>query len=189
MRISPFFHNLRTAYLAELEDLNFDTDGHDVLQQRLKEKRQEISFLVQMMEISPEMVAVVFHQGFSFKQTSVMEQVLSHESDELLQWSHISDSITLAPWAQPLVDVILSAPGGEQFLAVTAALQYMAGQPDPLAAQRGNAAADDEDDEANDEDDQDEFDLDENGEDPGDARARKDAAGDWMVGQGFDRKD
>lgn len=186
MRISPFFHNLRTAYLAEMDDLNFDSDGRDVLRQRLSEKRKEIGFLLQMIELSPEMVAVIFHQGFTFRQAAVMEQLLSQEPDEFLQWSSISDSITLAPWAQSLADVILPAPGGEQFLVVAAALQYMAGKPD---AQRSSEAAEDEDSDDYGDDDQDEFDADENGDAPGDARARKEAAADWMVGQGFDRKD
>jgi hypothetical protein len=66
MTISPFFRNLRTAYRAEMDDLTFDSDGRDVLRQRLGEKRKEIGFLVQMMELSPEMVAVIFHQGLRF---------------------------------------------------------------------------------------------------------------------------
>lgn len=189
MSISPFFHNLRTAYLAEMDDLKFDSDGRDVLRQRLSEKRQEIAFLVQMIELSPEMVAVIFHQGFAFSQPALMEQLLSHEPDDFLQWSTLSQSIDLAPWAEPLADVILQAPGGEQFLIVAAALQYMAGKPDSLAAQRSSEAAEDEDSDEDGDDDQDEFDADENGEAPGDSRARKEAAADWMVGQGFDRKD
>ena len=71
MSISPFFLNLRSAYRSEIDDLTFDSDGRDVLHQRLAEKRREISFLVQMMELSPEMVAVIFHQGFAF---SFLEQ-------------------------------------------------------------------------------------------------------------------
>ena len=189
MRISPFFHNLRSAYLAEMDDLKFDSDGRDVLRQRLSEKRQEIDFLVQMIELSPEMVAVIFHQGFTFRQPAVMEQLLNQEPDDFLQWSTLSQSIDLAPWAESLADVILQAPGGEQFLAVAAGLHYMAGKPDALDAQRSNEAADDEDSDDYDDDDQDEFDADENGEAPGDSRARKEAAADWMVGQGFDRKD
>lgn len=189
MRISPFFHYLRSAYMAEMDDLKFDSDGRDVLRQRLSEKRQEIDFLVQMIELSPEMVAVIFHQGFTFRQPTVMEQLLSQEPDDFLQWSSLSQSMDLAPWAEALADVILQAPGGEQFLTVAAGLQYMASKPDALAAQRSSEAADDEDSDDYDDDDQDEFDADENGEAPGDSRARKEAAADWMVGQGFDRKD
>lgn len=189
MSISPFFRNLRTAYLAEMDDLKFDSDGRDVLRQRLSEKRQEIAFLVQMIELSPEMVAVIFHQGFRFRQPALMEQLLSQEPDEFLQWSSLSQSIDLAPWAESLAEVILQAPGGEQFLAAAAALQYMAGKPDAITAQRSSEADDNENSDDDSDDDQDEFDADENGDDPGDARARQEAAADWMVGQGFDRKD
>ncbi|MEO5659979.1 MAG: hypothetical protein ABIQ90_09300 [Polaromonas sp.] len=186
MNISPFFLNLRSAYRAEMDDLTFDSDGRDMLRQRLAEKRQEISFLLQMMELSPEMVAVIFHQGFVFRQPAVMDHLLSHEADEFPAWSEVSDGIELTPWARELAQTILQAPGGEWFLTVAAGLHYMAGKPDAAAAvQLGN---DDDNDEDGD-DDQDEFDADEDGEAPGDARARKEAGADWLVGQGFDRKD
>ena len=54
MTLSPYFHNLRTAYRAELDDLTSDSEGKDVLQKRLTQKRKEIGFLVQMLELSPE---------------------------------------------------------------------------------------------------------------------------------------
>jgi len=73
MSISPYFLDLRSAYQSEVDDLRFDSEGRDVLQQRLTGKRREIGFLVQMMDISPEMVAVVFHQGFDFTGKAVME--------------------------------------------------------------------------------------------------------------------
>ena len=190
MSISPFFLNLRSAYRSEIDDLTFDSEGRDVLRQRLAEKRREISFLVQMMELSPEMVAVIFHQGFAFRQPAVMDHLLTHEADEFPQWSQVSAGMELAPWAQDLATVVLQAPGGEWFLTVAAGLHYMAGKSDALATQQGNEEAGGEDDDnGNDNDDQDEFDADENGDEPGDARARKEAAADWLVGQGFDRKD
>ena len=172
-----------------MDDLTFDSDGRDVLRQRLAEKRQEISFLVQMMELSPEMVAVIFHQGFTFGQPAVMDRLLSREPDEFPEWRSVSDGMELAPWAQELAQVVLQSAGGERFLTVAAGLHYMAGRPDSLAEQHGNEASDDEDNGENDSDEQDEFDADEDGGEPGDARARKEAAADWLVGQGFDRKD
>ncbi len=190
MSISPFFLNLRSAYRSEMDDLTFDSEGRDVLRQRLAEKRKEISFLVQMMELSPEMVAVIFHQGFNFKRPAVMDHLLSHEADEFPEWSHVSDGIEWAPWAQELAQVILKAPGGEWFLTVAAGLHYMAGKPDAAPAmQNGNDELDDEDADEDGDDHQDEFDADEDGDEPGDARARKEAGADWLVGQGFDRKD
>jgi len=66
MHLSPFFHNLRSAYVAELEDMSHDSDGALVLQQRLAQRRGELEFLVHMLELSPEMVAVVLHKAFVF---------------------------------------------------------------------------------------------------------------------------
>ena len=49
-----------------------------------------------MMELSPEMVAVIFHQGLKFTQPAVMDDLLSHEGDELPDWSTLADGIELA---------------------------------------------------------------------------------------------
>ncbi|MDQ3059578.1 MAG: hypothetical protein M3R45_08630 [Pseudomonadota bacterium] len=196
MNISPFFLNLRSAYRAEMDDLTFDSDGRDVLRQRLAEKRKEISFLLQMMELSPEMVAVIFHQGLSFKHPAVMDHLLSHEADELPEWSTLADGVALAPWAREPAQTILSAPGGEWFMTVAAGLHYMAGKPDAaFSALDGLDAAEDGDedgDENGDEDEtsvQDDFDDHESDEVRGNARTRNEAGADWLAGQGFDRKD
>ena len=58
MLIAPFFLDLRSAYQSELDDLTFDSEGKDVLRQRLADKRKEMGFLVRMIELSPEMLAV-----------------------------------------------------------------------------------------------------------------------------------
>ena len=176
MTISPFFTDLRSAYEAELDDLSQDSEGKDVLRKRLADKRGEIDFLVKMMELSPEMVAVVFHQAFAFKRPAVMDDLLSFEADELPDWSGLAADINIAPWAQVLADKVLSEPGGEWFLTVAAGLEFMAGKPVAHAAQ-----------DSDDEDDEEEFDGD--AEERADAKARKEAADDWMVQQGFDRKD
>lgn len=192
MSISPFFLNLRSAYRSEIDDLTFDSDGRDVLRQRLAAKRKEISFLVQMMELSPEMVAVIFHQGFVFRQPAVMDHLLSHEADEFPAWSEVSDGIEMAPWAQDLAQIVLKAPAGEWFLTLAAGLHYMAGKPDAAFAGRGGDDARDEDgDDGDDEhtDDQDDFNDHESDEVRGDARDREEAGASWLEGQGFDRKD
>lgn len=176
MTISPFFTDLRSAYEAELDDLSQDSEGKDVLRKRLADKRGEIEFLVKMMELSPEMVAVVFHQAFEFKRPAVMDDLLSFEADELPDWSTLAADIKIAPWAQDLADKVLGESGGEWFLTVAATLEYMAGKPVVHAAQ-----ADD------DEDNEEQFDGD--AEERLEAKARKEAAEDWMVGQGFDRKE
>lgn len=175
MNISTFFTDLRSAYQAELDDLTQDSEGKDVLKKRLADKRSEIDFLVKMMELSPEMVAVVFHQAFKFSAPAVMDDLLSFEADELPDWSGLANDIQIAPWAQGLVDKVLAEPGGEWFLTVAATLEYMAGKPVVHAAQ------------AEDEDDEEEFDGD--ADERMQAKARKEAAEDWMVGQGFDRKE
>ena len=176
MRTSEFFADLHKAYQAELDDLSQDSEGKDVLRKRLADKRGEIDFLVKMMELSPEMVAVIFHQAFAFKLPAVMDDLMGFEADELPDWTGLANDIQIAPWAQVLADKVLSEPGGEWFLTVAATLEYMAGKPVAKGAE-----ADDE------ENDDDEFDGD--AEERADAKARKEAADDWMVEQGFDRKD
>lgn len=175
---SPFFINLNSAYRAELDDLSSDSEGKDVLRQRLADKRKEMGFLVQMMDLSPEMVAVVFHQAFVFKSPAAMDDLLGFEADELPDWSTLEGSVTLSPWAQSLADAVLNEPGGQRFLTVAASLEYMSGK-------AGAHAADAEDDDESDEDD--EFDGD--AEERADAKARKEAGDDWMAEQGFDRKE
>ena len=195
MTISPFFLDLRSAYQSEIDDLTFDSEGRDVLRQRLADKRTELPFLVQMMALSPEMVAVIFHQGLTFKLPAVMDHLLSHEADELPDWSSVADGIEFTPWAQSLADVVLQEPGGEWFLTVVAGLQYMAGKPGLAQAAQGDDEDDKDDEdgedgeENDDSDNPDEFDLDENGDDHGNGKSRKEAGDDWMVGQGFDRKE
>ena len=176
MNISPFFTDLRSAYEAELDDLTFDSEGKDVLVRRLADKRREIDFLVKIMELSPEMVAVVFHQAFAFSAPAMMDDLLGFEADELPDWGGLAANIKIAPWAQVLADKVMSEPGGEWFLTVAAGLEYMVGKPVTHAAQ------------TNDEEDaEEEFDGD--AEERADAKARKEAGDDWMVEQGFDRKE
>lgn len=190
MSISPYFLDLRSAYQSEMDDLRFDSEGRDVLQQRLAGKRQEIAFLLQMMDIRPEMVAVVFHQGFDFTEKAAMEQLLTHDEDGFPAWSSLAGSFALAPWAQNLADIVLQAPGGDKFLTLTAGLAYMAGLPVPA----GVIVSDEDEDEDEDSDQDGDDGLvvledDGEGEDGSDGRARREAGADWLVQQGFDHKD
>jgi hypothetical protein len=170
---------MRNGYQAEIDDLSFDSDGRNVLQQRLTARRKELGFLLQMMELSPEMVAVVFHQGFRFKVPAAMDHLLSHEAEELPEWDTLSDVVGLTPWAQDLAKVILEQPMGAWFMSVAAGLEFMFGKIEHAAP-----ALHDEDEEEGHED-ADEFDSEEEKA----ARAREEAGADWMVEQGFDRKD
>lgn len=187
MNITPFFLELRSAYQSEIDDLTTDSEGRDVLRQRLADKRKEVAFLVLMMEASPEMVAVIFHQAFEFRAPAVMDNLLSLEADEFPEWHSLADVVLVAPWARELAQTVLKEPGGEWFLTVAAALEYMAGK--PALAQAAQGESDDEDDE--DDDGFEALDADDEraASDESGAKARKEAGDDWMVEQGFDRKD
>jgi len=186
MSISPFFQELRSAYQAELDDLNSDSEGHYILDKRLAEKRQQLDFLLQMMDLNPEMVAVVLHQAFEFTEPELMDHFLTRDADDLLSWDALSEGIRIAPWAQAMVNQILAEPVGAWFMSVAAALEYMHGTPMRGGvyggAQSGEADADEDlqNVERGDQPEQDE---------EREAREREEAGNAWMVEQGFDSKE
>jgi len=189
---SSFFHNLRSAYQSELDDLRTDSEGHDVLHRRLAEKRSALGFLVKVMELSPEMVAVVLHQAFRFTSPGVMDHLVAHDADALPAWDSLSNTVEVASWAREIVQTILKEPMGEWFMTIAAALEYMHHKP-LTAAER--AQAEDEDEEGKEDRDalrderHDDHHTEDHDEAQADARAREEAGNDWMVEQGFDRKD
>ena len=186
MRLSPFFHQLRSAYVAEIEDLSHDTDGAFVLQQRLTQRRGELEFLVHMLELSPEMVAVVLHKAFVFHTPSAMHQVLCCEPEDLPEWDSLGNAVTLAAWAQPLVGTIRAQAAGDWFMTVAAAAEFMLGM--STAAGAGpNTGVDDEAD-GDHSDDSHYLSADDDVR-AGSAEDRESAGADWMAEQGFDRKD
>lgn len=193
MSTSSFFHNLRSAYQAELDDLRTDSEGHDVLRKRLAEKRRELGFLVKMLEISPEMVAVVLHQAFRFQSPAAMDHLVAQDADELPEWEQISSTIEVAPWARELVQTILKEPRGAWFMTLAAALEYLHGKP-LSAAERAQLEADEDDEGLEDRDklrDQrhDDNHTEDHDEEEADAQAREEAGNDWLAEQGFDRKE
>ena len=193
MSTSSFFHNLRSAYQSELDDLRTDSEGHDVLRKRLAEKRRELGFLVKMMELSPEMVAVVFHQAFRFTSPAEMDHLVAQDADELPEWGSISDTIEVVPWAREIVQTILKEPMGEWFMTIAAALEYMHHKP-LTAAERALLVEDDDEDGKEDRDDarndrHDDNHTEDHDEEEANARAREEAGNDWLTEQGFDRKD
>ena len=111
MNLSPFFRNLRSAYQAELDDLTQDSEGKNVLRKRLADKRKEIGFLAQMIELSPEMVAVVFHQGFRFTTPAALDKLVGLQPKAFPDWATLSSAVTLEPWAHSLAEVVLRQPG------------------------------------------------------------------------------
>lgn len=183
MSLSPFFHHLRSAYQAELDDLTSDSEGSNILAKKLTERRKELKFLLSMLELSPEMVAVVFHQGFRFKRPAVMEELVRQESEDLPEWDSLADAVELAPWAHTLAQQVLQQPAGAWFMSVAAALEYLLNKPDARFA-----AADESDDE---EDDLDDIERDPEGmdEDERQSRVNEEEGAAWMVEQGFDHKE
>ena len=193
MTISSFFQPLHSAYQSEIDDLSLDSEGLNVLPQRLAEKRKQMGFLVQMMALSPEMVAVVFHKGFEFKLPAVMEHLLTLESDEFPEWASLADAVHLQPWAQALTPQILKDPMGGWFLTVAAGLEYMLSKAALANGGKPYAQYDDEEEA----DYQDDGDTDDNSgrviqldaDNAGDMSDKRTQEADWMEEQGFDRKE
>ena len=182
MSISPFFQELRIAYQAELDDLNSDSEGHYILDKRLAEKRKELDFLLQMLDLNPEMVAVVLHQAFEFTEPELMDHFITLDAEDLLSWDALSEGIRIAPWAQTMVNQILAEPVGAWFMSVAAALEYMHGTPMRRGVSSNDADADEDlqNVERGDQPEQDE---------EREAREREEAGNAWMVKQGFDSKE
>jgi hypothetical protein len=175
MNISPYFRHLRSAYAAELDDLTFDSEGQNILDKRLTQRRKEMDFLVHMMETSPEMVATVFHKGFRFTSNAAMDHLVTLEADEFPEWDSLTHAFVMAPWTEALVATVHQQPMGDWFLTMAAALEYMFYKPEH-APVSDTADEDEQDDEPLDEEER-------------EAKAREEAGADWMVEQGFDRKE
>ncbi|WP_291519067.1 hypothetical protein [Acidovorax sp.] len=195
MKISPYFHDLRSAYQAELDDLVSDSEGKDVLRKRLAEKRNEIGFLVQMMELAPEMVAVVFHQGYRFARPAAVEQLISRPVDELPGWNDLAGAVHLEPWAESLAKTVLREPAGGRFLAIAAGLEYLHAQARmasmATAASRTDSDRDDDDEAGDDAEHDDEYNAlsADDAMEPQNSRTREEAASNWLSDVGFERKD
>jgi hypothetical protein len=172
MKLSRYFADHARAYDAEMDDLVSDSEGKNVLEKRLKEKRSQVDFLVHMMDDSPEMLAAAFHQGFSFSNTKSMDALVALEPEEFPDWAELLKTIQLAPWAKTLAARVLNEPTGERFMSIAACLEYLYTRADD----RGAAVDEPEDDEED-------FDPEEQ-----DARNREDAGAAWMEEQGFDPK-
>jgi hypothetical protein len=178
VRLSPFFEELKSAYDAELDDLMTDSSGHDVLARRLQEKRAQVAQLLPMLGCNPEMVAVAFHGGMRFANPEVMTDLTGLEPEDLPPWSTLQASVSLQPWAEDLARVVLKDHDGDQFMVVTACLEYLqgrsaneseTGERPPAASRAGDDSDEGEESDAD-------IDLDE-------------AGADWLSEQGFERRD
>jgi hypothetical protein len=191
MSMSAFFRALRASYQAEIDDLTFDSEGRDVLRHRLEEKRGQVAFLKQMMDLSPEMVATVFHGGFHFESAAAMEHVLTLESDEFPAWDSLADAVQLTPWAQDLARVFLEEPQGEWFMVVAAGLEYLYHrapvhtheESQDESAESGQAAGKSRDLDHGHDYDRDDAHNQANDHD------HEESSGDWLEEHGFDRKE
>lgn len=172
MRLSYFFDDMSKAYQAELEDLQSDSEGKNVLHARLKEKHKEFSALLPMIEVAPEMVAVAFHRTVKFVNPQAMALLSSIEPDEFPSWDEISHAVQFDPAGQKLVELALKASGGERFLLTSVCLEYLHGLSAGTADHAENSTA--ESGRGEDDDDY-ESDLEE-------------AGADWLEEQGFDRR-
>ena len=175
MSLSYYFEDLVKAYKAELEDLLSDSEGNDVLAKRLKEKRSQFAALLPMIELAPEMVAVVFHGEISILDPQMLYKLSLIEPDEFPSWDEVSPAVQFSTRAQLLVEQVLTEASGEHFLITAICLEYLNGKSSVVQ----KVAADDE-----------EHDEGENGRDDDDEEGDLDEAGaDWMSEQGFDRRE
>jgi hypothetical protein len=177
LKISRYFTNLAQSYLEEIDDLVTDSEGKSVLQRRLKDKRSEMDALLAMIDYSPEMVAVIFYDAFGFESAEVIQKLLQSEPElaGFLKWDVLRKSLTIAPWAEPLIATTLKAEGGDAFLVTAATLEFVRTK---AAFTASKSEADDESESEGD-DDEAEDDADDLG----------DAGSDWLVEQGFDTRE
>lgn len=182
MKLSAFFSELTSSYAYEIEDLTWDSGGGNVLASRLKVKRNQFAELLPMSEFDPVMVAPAFHGGFHFGAKDVAQDVfarlLGAQPGDFPTWDTLSKTIEMEPWAKTLTERALKSPGGEQFMLITAGLEYMFSRSGTAAATVEPAVPDTETDAKDrdaDSDDAPDTDLAEAGED-------------YLSEQGFDRR-
>lgn len=129
MRLSPYFNELSSSYAYEIDDLTYDSGGDDVLASRLKVKRNQFAALLPMSEFDPVMVAAAFRGGFRFGEKELSQdifgQLLSAQPGSFPPWQSLAASVEMEPWAGKLAQLALQSPGGEQFMLITAGLEYI----------------------------------------------------------------
>lgn len=193
MRLSRYFADHANAYDAEINDLVSDSEGKNILEKRLREKRSQLDFLVLMMEDSPEMLAAAFHQGFRFNSSAKMDQFAGLQPDALPGWKAVSQIAVPTAWAQPMIARVLQEDGGDRFLCVAAVLEYLYTRADPEAAARAAEEEKENDDEDSEEARDHGADSDGDNDELNDSDAAKpdleEAGADWLQDQGFDRKE
>jgi hypothetical protein len=191
MNLSPFFEDLSGSYGFEIEDLTFDSAGENVLKSRLKTKRNQLDALLAMASTDPVMVAPVFHGAFRFVDRKLLDRLVASQPDEFPAWSDIHAALEMDHWAEALIERVLKADGGEDFMKIAVGLEYIeSGPASAPAGVVGHRAAEedeelDEDGDFDGEGDGDSFDED---DEEVDRRDLGDAGEDWLDDQGFDRR-
>jgi hypothetical protein len=192
LKTSRYFSNLISSYQAELDDLATDSEGNNVLKARLAKKRQQVPQLLMMMDSAPEMVAVAFHGAFGFKQIKTLDKLAATEKSGLPGWATLKLALTIEPWAESLINSVLTDKHGEHFLATTVGLEYLYKHSHFAATAMAEHEEDSESDEQHDRDDNDDYlNSDDRVSDEGESTEFDlDRAGaDFLAEQGFDRKE
>ena len=182
MSISRYFEDLNKAYRAELEDLQTDSEGKNVLAKRLSQKRSQFAELMPMIEFAPEMVAPVFHGAITFVEPKALLLLSFAEPEDFPAWAELAQAVRFEAWAQKLVAVALLEAGGERFLITMIGLEFLHAKATERSTVLRDTGADaDEAGEAEEHGD---------GEraDDGDEQDLDEAGADWMAEQGFDRR-
>jgi hypothetical protein len=126
MNLSPYFHDQLDGYQAEIDDLTSDSEGKDVLQRRLKDKRSEFAAIVGMLDTDPLLLAPAFHGAFSFPEdrAEAVEDLLTRAPGDFRPWAEIAGQIRVASWAEPMVALALEQAEGDDFLSLVLGLEY-----------------------------------------------------------------
>ena len=146
------------------------------------------------MDLSPEMVACVFHGTFHFDSPQAMEKLLKLEQDQLPPWHELGHAVRLNATGQDLAGIVLKEPAGAGFLTVAAVLEYLYHRSEaPHPAGAGDLAPDGDEGSsrtgrARELDHGHDWDADDHREASEDID-QEEASQDWLEGQGFDRKE
>jgi len=185
MNLSHYFEDLSKAYRAEIEDLQTDSEGNNVLNARLKEKRAQFSLLMPMIEFAPEMVAPAFYGGISFTNPHALTMLSFVEPEEFPSWDELVHAVQFEAWAAKLVETALNQAGGERFMITTICLEFLHGKHASKHVDKQDASDHDGDGES----DADEKNENQDEGNDEDERDLEEAGADWMAEQGFDRRE
>lgn len=171
---SRYFADVYQAYAAEIDDNLTDSEGKVVLHKRLHELRGQFGGYLPMMEDNPEMVAVMFHDAFTFESADIVRMTIGVDPEHVSfpTWADLEETLTIAPWAMPLIDMALAEDSGDRFMVIAGCLEYLRST-DVKHASSAEADTETIERPEGDGDDDDAVDLAEAGDD-------------WLSKQGFD---